>query len=140
MNKKIYEVADALIREGIKKAEEIGVAMVFAVADDGGNLVAFRRMEGSFLISVDVAQSKAFGALALNMPTHEMAPAMQPGGPIYGMQTMHGGKLVPFGGGYPLYADGELIGGFGASGGTVEEDMLCAQSAIRAVEGLADPK
>jgi cob(I)alamin adenosyltransferase len=133
MEKSIYDYADQLIAAAIEKAEEMNLKMVFAIVDDGGNLVAYRRMKGSFLISVDVAQGKAFSALALNMPTHEMAPAMSPGGPIYGMQTMHGGKLVPFGGGYPLYIDGELVGGFGSSGGSVEEDMVCAEYAINKV-------
>ena len=126
-----------MIQEGIRKAEEIHVPMVLAVVDAGGNLVAYRRMKGSFLISVDVAQGKAFSALALNMPTHEIAKGVQPGEAIFGMHTMHGGKVVPFGGGYPLYADGELIGGFGVSGGTVEEDMLCAEYGIDQTPGVA---
>ncbi|MBO4235536.1 MAG: heme-binding protein [Firmicutes bacterium] len=137
MNKKIYEVADKLIEAGIEKAKEIGVNMVLAVVDDGGNLVAFRRMEDSFLISIDVAQGKAFSGAALRMPTSVLAGAVQPGAEIYGMEMARPGKIITFGGGYPLFSDGELIGGFGMSGGSAEEDMICAEYAISKVDGVS---
>ena len=137
MNNKIYEVADKLIAKGIEKAEEIGVNMVLAVVDEGGNLVAFRRMADSFLISIDVAQGKAFSGAALRMPTSVLAGAVQPGAEIYGMEMARPGKIITFGGGYPIFADGELIGGFGMSGGSAEEDMICAEYAINSTEGVA---
>lgn len=137
MNSKIYEIADQLIAAGIGKAKEIGVNMVLAVVDDGGNLVAFRRMEDSFLISIDVAQGKAFSGAALRMPTSVLANAVQPGAEIYGMEMARPGKIITFGGGYPLFADGELIGGFGMSGGSAEEDMICAEYAISKVDGIS---
>ena len=140
MNKKIYEVADQLIAKGIEKAEEIGVNMVLAVVDDGGNLVAFRRMEDSFLVSIDVAQGKAFSGAALRMPTSVLAKAVQPGAEIYGMEMARPGKIITFGGGYPLFSDGELIGGFGMSGGSAEEDMICAEYAIKNTEGVSIEK
>ncbi len=134
MQDKIYEVADRLIEAGIEKASEIGVPMVLAVVDVSGQLVAYRRMKDSPLISVEVAQGKAFTAAALRKTTKELAGEVQPGAPIYGMQNMHPGKIVTFGGGYPVFSDGVLIGGFGMSGGTTEEDMLCAEYALSQIE------
>ena len=140
MKSKIYEIADRIIAAGIEKAKDIGVNMVLAVVDDGGNLVAFRRMEDSFLVSINVAQGKAFSAAALRMPTSTLQEAAQPGAEIYGMQFANVGKIITFGGGYPLFMDGELIGGFGMSGGSAAEDMACAEYAISKIPGLSSEK
>lgn len=133
MAKNIYEVAEELMEKGQEKAKEIGVPMVLAVVDEGGNLVQYKRMEGSLLVSVDVAQGKAYTALALNMPTGEVAKIIQPGGPIYGMEATNHGRIVSFGGGFPIYAEGKLIGGFGVSGGSVEEDTIVASYALEEI-------
>ncbi len=132
----IYKIADELINKAMKKANEINVPMVLAVVDEGGNLIQYRRMEGSLLVSVDVAQGKAYTALALNMPTGEVAKIIGPGGPIYGMEATNHGKIVAFGGGFPIYHEGKLIGGFGVSGGSVEEDVMCASYALENTEGV----
>lgn len=128
----LYELADKLIAAAISKAKALGVPMVLAVVDMGGNLVAYRRMPGSLLASIDIAQGKAFTAAALRKTTAEVGQAVQPGAALYGLETTNGGRIVPFGGGYPLYCQGELIGGFGVSGGSVEEDMACAEYALAA--------
>ena len=135
-NKIIYEVADQLIQEGVVKANDIEVPMVFAIMDVGGNLVSFKRMAGSLLISTKVAQGKAYTAAALNMTTEELSKIITPGQPIYGMEMANPGMIIPFGGGYPLYYEGELIGGLGVSGGSCEEDMECAIYAIEHVDGI----
>ena len=132
----IYQIADELIKKGMEKAKEINVPMVLAVVDEGGNLVQFQRMEGSLLVSVNVAQGKAFTALALNMTTEELSKIIVPGKDIYGMEATHPGKIVAFGGGFPIRKDGKLIGGFGVSGGSVEEDVTCASYALSCIEEL----
>ena len=52
----------AVIGAARKKATEMGVAMNIAVVDDGGNLVAFARMDGAWLGSIEIAQDKAWTA------------------------------------------------------------------------------
>lgn len=126
----LYEIADQLIAAGLAKAKEMNVAMVLAVVDEGGNLAAYRRMPGSLLAAINIAQGKAFTAAALKMPTGSLAKAVQPGAALYGLEATNPGKIVPFGGGYPLYCQGALIGGFGVSGGTVAEDIACAEYAL----------
>lgn len=127
---KLYEIAEKLIEAGMEKAKEIGVPMVLSVVDTGGNLVAFRRMKDSLLASIDISQGKAFTAVSLKTPTHEVAEQAQPGKALYGIEASNDGKIITFGGGYPLFVNGALIGGFGMSGGTVEEDMTCAKYAV----------
>jgi len=128
------DLALDLIGEARKKAEQIGVPMVIAVVDEGGNLVAQQRMDGALLVSVDIALNKAYTAVAVKIPTHELAPLAQPGQPLFGIHNADGGRIVIFGGGYPLKYQGELVGGIGVSGGSVEEDMACALVAVAWLE------
>jgi uncharacterized protein GlcG (DUF336 family) len=124
------DLALALIDAAKAKAKEIGVPMVIAVCDAGGNLVALQRMDQALLVSVDIAVNKAYSAVAVKIPTHELAKLAQPGQPLYGIHNADQGRIVIFGGGFPLSQGEEIIGGIGVSGGGVEEDMLCAEAAL----------
>ena len=84
------------------KATQVGVPMNIAVVDEGSNLVAFARMDDAWLGSIDIAQNKAYTARAFNMPTKDLAPLAQPGGPLYGIEASNHGLLIVFAGGIPL--------------------------------------
>lgn len=124
------ELALEMIQAAKEKAREIGVPMVIAIADGGGNLVALQRMDQALLVSIDVATNKAYTAVALKLPTHELAVLAQPGQPLFGIHNADGGRIVIFGGGFPLKRGNEVAGGIGVSGGSVDEDMLCAKAGI----------
>jgi len=130
------DLALRLIESARVKAREIDVPMVIAVVDAGGNLVAQQRMDNALLVSIDISLNKAYTAVALQLPTHELAPLAQPHQPLFGIHNADGGRIVIFGGGYPLKADGVLIGGIGVSGGSVEQDMDCADAAIKLFEQM----
>lgn len=119
--------------ESVKAAVNIGVPMVIAFVDSGGNLKALQRMDGSLLASIDIAINKAYTALALQMPTHELKPQAEPQQELFGISTTNGGRIVIFGGGYPIYKEGVLCGAVGVSGGSVAEDMTVAQAAVSAL-------
>lgn len=130
------DLALELIVAAKKKATEIGVPMVIAVVDAGGNLVALQRMGQALLVSIDIAINKAYTAVAVKIPTHELAKVAQPGQPLFGIHNADGGRVVIFGGGFPLKLNNEIIGGIGVSGGSVEEDIQCAEAALeRLVSG-----
>ncbi|KNZ41353.1 cob(I)yrinic acid a,c-diamide adenosyltransferase [Acetobacterium bakii] len=112
------------------KAEEINVPIVFSVVDIGGNLTYFERMENALLVSIDISVNKAYTANALKMSTDKVAGVVKENGSLYGLQWTNNGRLVVFGGGYPLIYNGEIIGGIGVSGGSVDEDMTIAKSAL----------
>jgi len=131
------DLALDLIAAARAKATEIGVPMVIAVVDGGGNLVAHQRMDDALLVSLEIALNKAYTAVAVKLATHELAPLVQPGGPLYGISNADKGRVIVFGGGYPLVAKGEIIGGIGVSGGSVEEDRLCAAVAVEELAKLA---
>ena len=124
------DLALELIVAAKKKATEIGVPMVIAVVDAGGNLVALQRMGQALLVSIDIAINKAYTAVAVKIPTHELAKVAQPGQPLFGIHNADGGRIVIFGGGFPLKLNNEIIGGIGVSGGSVEEDIQCAEAAL----------
>ena len=54
----------------------------------------------------------------------------RPDGPLYGIDASAPGKIVLFGGGFPYVVNGEVVGGIGVSGGTVEQDMDIAWYAM----------
>lgn len=124
--------AKQLIAAAEQKAVEIGVPMVIAVVDAGGNLVAQHRMDGALLASISLALDKAYTAVALKSPTDEIASAVTPGQPLFGLNTANNGRFITFGGGFPLLAGGNVVGGLGVSGGTVDEDIIVARAALAA--------
>ncbi len=124
------DTATELIGAAKQQAEQMGLAMVVAVANPEGNLIAQHRMDGAWLASVSISKNKAYTAAALQMPTHELAEPTQPGQPLYGLETMDKGRLVNFGGGFPLKRDGTIVGTIGASGGQPDEDMQVARAGV----------
>jgi uncharacterized protein GlcG (DUF336 family) len=127
------DTATRLIAAGRKAAEEIGVAMNIAVVDTAANLVAFQRMDGAWLGSLDVALRKAKTSALFPLPSSVLGEMSQPGGQIYGVEGTNGG-LVTFGGGLPLTTtDGTVIGAIGISGGMVDQDVAVAEAAAKAL-------
>ena len=122
----------AVIEAAQKRAEKVGVPMNIAVVDDGANLVAFARMDGAWLGSIEIAQNKAYTARAFNISTKELAAKSQPGKPLFGIATSHGGRIVIFAGGIPLKAHGRVVGAVGVSGGTPDQDHQVAEAGAAA--------
>ena len=130
------DLALELIAASKEKAREIKVPMVVAVVDAGGNLVTLQRMDQALLVSIDIAVNKAYTAVAIKIPTHELAKIAQPEQPLFGIHNADGGRIVIFGGGFPLKRNEEIIGGIGVSGGSVEEDIQCAEAALERFKNL----
>ena len=124
--------AQAVLKAAQGKADRLGVPMNIAVVDDGANLVAFARMDGAWLGSIEIAQNKAYTARAFNISTKELAAKSQPGKPLFGIATSHGGRVVIFAGGIPLKARGEVVGAVGVSGGTPDQDHSVAEAGAAA--------
>lgn len=128
----MLEKAKQTVAAAEVKAREIGVPMVIAVVDQGGNLVAQHRMDGALLASISIALNKAYTAVALKMSTEQAAALSQPGQMLYGLNTTDGCRMIVFGGGLPIIADGVIVGGLGVSGGSVEEDICVANAGLAA--------
>lgn len=110
----------------------MSVAMSCAVVDSGDQLVAFERMDGADLVTIQLAQDKAWTALMNRMPTRDLAPLVQPGAEFYGYESIGRGRTIVFAGGMPLLRDEVLVGGVGVSGGSVEDDQAMVDAAVAA--------
>jgi uncharacterized protein GlcG (DUF336 family) len=127
---KLLDLAKKMADAAAVKAIEIDVPMVIAICDKHGNPVLFNRMEDSLLASIDIATNKAYTAAALKGSTDQFADVAKEAGSLFGLASCDKGRMVVFGGGFPIIMDGEIIGGIGVSGGSVEEDLTVAKAGL----------
>ena len=113
------KLANALIDKVKAKAADMGVNVVVAVSDKAGRPVSVQCMDDAYIASFDIAINKTYTSASLKMSTAQLANLSQPG------QDLNG-KIVIFGGGEVLEADGHIVGALGVSGGTAEEDTAIA--------------
>jgi len=123
------EEARRVIHAGQQKAAEIGQPMNIAVVDAGTNLIAFERMDGAWLGSIDIAINKAFTSRAFDIETKALADNSQSGEQFFGIHVSNGGKVMIFAGGVPLKAGDEVVGAVGVSGGMGKQDQAVAEAA-----------
>lgn len=127
------DAAERLMTAGIARAQAIGVAMVLAVTDEAGRLIALKRMDGALPISLQLAPNKAHTAAAVRMPTDAFGALAKPDGPLFGIEgNLPGITLV--GGGLPLAVGARVVGAVGVSGGSVEQDIDVARAMVAAFE------
>lgn len=119
------------------QAKKINVPVSMALVDKTGNLVGFYRMPGALLVSEALAQKKAYSAVAMKTDTHQLKDLVQPEADLYQLETLTDGQIVTFGGGLVIRnAAGEVIGGLGVSGGSVEEDRTIAQKGLEKLKEI----
>jgi uncharacterized protein GlcG (DUF336 family) len=129
------EGAQLVLTAAQARAVEIKVPMDIAVVDDGAHLLAFVRMDGAKLSSVEIAIRKAQGAAIRRLPT---APA-RTGDEVnvvlsMGLALATQGRQIPVRGGLPLLVEGICVGAIGVSNGTEDQDVDVAQAGARALE------
>ena len=125
------EAARKVIRAGQEKAKEIGQPMNIAVVDAGANLVAFERMEGAWLGSIDISINKAFTARAFDIETKTLGENSQSGDQFFGIHASNHGRIMIFAGGVPLKIENQVAGGVGVSGGSGKQDQAVAEAAAK---------
>src|ERR1700742_1499878 len=117
--------AVAVIHAAVEEVRKRNWKMNVAVADSGGNLVAFLRMDGAMLASIQIAEHKARAAVTFRRPTKAFED---------GINLMHLNYLLAFDGviasrgGIPLIAEGKIIGAIGCSGGTDSQDEIVSNA------------
>lgn len=125
--------ANLILDAAQAKAEELGIPHVLCIADNAGYPIALRRLDGGKVTSVQIAENKAFTAAGHRRKTHTFTNTY-PGEEAWGIFTQHGGRLTVFVGGFPIEADGEVVGGIGASGGNGEQDIAVCEAGLAAFE------
>lgn len=126
--------AKTLIAGARAKAEEIGVPMCIAVTDESGNLIAFERMDGAKITSINLAVDKAYTATGIQKSTQALGEVNQPGMPAHGIASALGGRMVAVGGGVPVRSGDVVVGGVGVSSGSPAQDHDVAIAGAAAFE------
>lgn len=127
------EQAEKAIVAAKQKSKEIDTKMNIAIVDAGANLVAFARMDGAWLGSLDISIRKAKTARFFDMNTGVIGELSQPGQPLFNIEHSNNG-LITFPGGVPIKnAEGEIIGAIGVSGSSVENDHTVAEAGTLAI-------
>jgi glc operon protein GlcG len=117
------------------RAVEIKVPMDIAIVDDGAHLLAFARMDGAKLSSVEIAIRKAQGAAIRRLPTAPVRTGEEVNVVLsMGLALATQGRQIPVRGGIPLLVDGVCVGAIGVSNGTEDQDVDVAQAGARALE------
>ena len=125
--------AQAVIEASVAEAKKRGWKMNVAMVDSGGNLVAFQRMDGAMLASIQIAEHKARAAATFRRPTKIFED---------GIQLMHLNYLLAFDGviasrgGIPLIDGGVIIGAIGCSGGTDSQDEVVSKAGAAVINQL----
>jgi glc operon protein GlcG len=125
--------AQAVIQAAVAEATRRNWKMNVAVADSGGNLVAFQRMDGALLASIQIAEHKTRAAVTFRRPTKIFED---------GIQLMHLNYLLAFDGviasrgGIPLIDRGAIIGAIGCSGGTDSQDEIVGKAGAAVISQL----
>jgi len=123
-------LAHRMIAAGEEKAAVMGHPFVIAIVDESGVLKSLSRMDGAPLLSVQVAQDKAYTAVGFGMATHSWHDFIKDDPPLAAGAATGIDRLVVFGGGYPILVDGQVVGGVGVSGGHYSQDMEVAEAAL----------
>jgi uncharacterized protein GlcG (DUF336 family) len=125
--------AQRAVAAALEEAEQLAVDVCIAVTDGAGQLLALARMDRAPLLCIQIAQDKAYSVASFGgLPTSdwwrmlESEPAL-----LHGIVKTD--RLIVFGGGIPLVADGRTIGAVGVSGGSSEQDVRIAEAGAAAV-------
>jgi glc operon protein GlcG len=125
--------AQAAIHAAVAEAKRRNWKMNVAVVDSGGNLVAFQRMDGAMLASIQIAEHKARAAATFRRPTKIFEE---------GINVMHLNYLLAFDGviasrgGIPLIERGAIIGAIGCSGGADSQDEIVSNAGAAVINKL----
>lgn len=125
--------AEQAIVAAKQKAGAIDTKMNIAIVDAGANLVAFGRMDGAWLGSLDISIKKAKTARYFDMNTSLIGELSQPGQPLFNIEHSNNG-LITFAGGIPITNEAnQVIGAIGVSGSSVENDHIVAEAGASAI-------
>ncbi len=118
----------AILAGAMAKAEALGVPENITIVDDGGNLLAFVRMDGARLLSAETSRSKAITAASHRQPTSRLDPAHE-----IKLAIAAGGRLTNLEGGLPIVIDGECVGAIGVGSGSGAQDVEVARAGLAAI-------
>jgi glc operon protein GlcG len=124
------ERADAALAAAVAESRRRDWKLNCAVFDSGANLVAFKRMDGAQIASIDIAIHKARAAVKFRRETKALEGGIQAGNNY--LLTLD--DVIGSRGGVPILEGGKMIGSIGCSGGTGSQDEVVAKAGVAAVK------
>jgi glc operon protein GlcG len=115
----------------VAEAKKHDWKMNVAVVDSGGNLVAFQRMDGAQLASIQVSEHKARASAIYRRETKVFENGIQLTGFIY---TLSLDGMIASRGGIPLVEGGKLIRAIGCSGGSGSQDEVVCKAGAATIK------
>jgi len=131
-SKLTHDGALKLLQAGIAKAQQMGVPQCIAVVDDGGNLLAFVRMDGAKFLSSTSALNKAKTAASIRAATGGAHAEVE-----VKLAVATGGSFTNLKGGLPVIVNGHCVGAIGVGSGTGDQDAEVGRAALAAVGAQA---
>ena len=119
------EGAQKLVAAAAAKAAEIGQPQCITIVDTGGHMIAFLRMDGAFVQSIDSSVRKAMTSASYGTPTGHM-----PEGVDIKLAIATDGRRINLPGGLPIIVGGHVVGAIGIGSGTGAQDVECAKAAL----------
>ena len=126
------ENAKKLAAVAVAEARKNNWNMAVAVVDGNGDLVYYEKMDNTQLGSSQVSIAKARSSARFKRPTKAFQDAVAGGG--VGLRVLGLEGAVPLEGGVPIIVDGKIIGAIGVSGGTSDQDGVCANAAVASLK------
>lgn len=129
------EMCDKLCATAHKKSKELGIDISFAIADQYGLPRVFRRYGDALVLSITLVPGKAYTSAVTQCKTKDVASAAAEGASLMGIQT-NDPRITLVAGGYPLFADGKIVGAIGVGGGTEAQDCEIAEYVVKMFDSL----
>ena len=126
--------ADKAIMAAVTEAKKHNWKMSVSVVDPTGNLIAHATMDGTQYASIPISQAKARTAALFRRPSGAFQTAVNTAGSPATLSILALSGGVASEGGFPIVADGKLIGAIGASGGIFTQDAVTAKAGQAAAE------
>jgi uncharacterized protein GlcG (DUF336 family) len=128
------EQASKIIDKALEKSREMKFRpMCVAVLDSGGHLLALKREDGASILRPTIAIGKAWGAVGMGESSRGLGERLKDRPSfLAALSDMSGGKVIPVAGGVLIIQNSAIVGAVGMSGGTAEEDEICAIEGIKA--------
>ena len=121
--------ASALVHAAVEHATSKSIRICAVVTNSSGGIMAMLRMDGVNDPYAEIATDKAYTAATARRSTESFYDRMS-STPALALGFANRNRLTVWGGGLPLFRDGICVGGIGVSGGTVVDDIECAQAAL----------
>lgn len=128
-----HKEAELAIQTIKTEVERRNKAVVIAVADAHGELLALLRMDGALLPSIVVATNKVWTAARERKPTAEIGKASRDPQTGFDLRNYGDPRYLGWGGGLPVFVNKEVVGAVSVSGLSAEEDEELAEMAVRAI-------